>query len=167
MTQNFKHVIWEWLPGVVAGLIPLLVFLFVSVQADGPTNPTELGLWWKSFYDGLLEHLIVLGIVTSAVSTFTSFPRLFSLNREDNPLGQGSLVLVMLITIVLIFSVAMYVMSEARATEMHSVLTGTFATAVGLAVAAAATSYYIEVTIANLRLKGAASAANDAPTVAT
>ena len=150
MRKELKRVVWEWLPGLVAGLIPLAVFLLVSVEAIVPTgvNPEQ---WWASFCSSLVDHLLIVAIVTSAVSTFTAFPRLFAFNRDDFPLGEGSLVLVMVITILLVFSVAMYVLRQSHGMQDGSFLDSGLWVAVGLALAAAATSYYLEVTIANLR----------------
>lgn len=154
MTKEMKHVVWEWLPGVIAGFFPLLIFLFVSAQATVPQGDIAATTkWWENFHDGLVEHLIVLGIVTSAVSTLNSFPRLFSLNREDTPLGEGSLILVMLTVLILVFSVVMYALQQAKAADTHSLWTGNFWLAAGLAVVPAVTTYYVEVTIANLRMK--------------
>lgn len=154
MTRDMKNVIWEWLPGVVAGIIPLLIFLAVSANGHVPPGADETYRKFASdrFWDGLLGHLFVFSMVTSAVSTFTSFPRVFAKREENTPIGEASLGLVMCITLILIFSVVMYVMEEAR--ELGET-TGwwPFVIAFLLMAAAATASFYMEVTIANLRLR--------------
>ena len=138
-------VVLGWLPGVVAGLMPLAVFLLVKAQATPAPNAKAADLS-ALFWDGLVGHLVVFSIVASSVSTFTSFPRLFASSQEkDTPIGPASLILVMLITLILVFSVAMYVLEEARITE-NGFLAGAL-----LMAATVATSFYMEVAIANLR----------------
>lgn len=158
MTKELKRVIWEWLPGVVAGLMPLLVFMLVKSQvlpiAAGKTADAALlaAAAEHRFYQGLGEHLIVFSIVTSTVSTFTSFPRLFANSQVDAPIGQASLGLVMLITLILAFSVAMYVLHEAGVTN-----TNTLWPSATLVLATLVTSLYMEFAIANIRLSRAAA----------
>ena len=148
MSQELKRVIWEWLPGVVAGLIPLVVFLLVASQTGGTpqADPAAAAL---HYHDGMVGHLLVFAIVTSSVSTFTAFPRLFSYSREGEPIGQQSLGLVMVITLILVFSVALYVLQEARVASGQTIVASLVI--VGSAIL---TSLYIEFSIANLRLGG-------------
>jgi hypothetical protein len=148
MSQELKQVIWEWLPGVVAGLIPLVVFLLVASQTGGMSHDDPAAAA-RHFHDGLVGHLLVFGIVTSSVSTFTAFPRLFSHSREGEPIGQQSLGLVMVITLILVFSVALYVLQEARVASGERIIASLVI--VGSAIV---TSLYIEFSIANLRLGG-------------
>jgi FtsH-binding integral membrane protein len=145
MSQDLKEVIWEWLPGVVAGLIPLVVFLLVANQVPPPHGDPAAAA--QHYREGMVGHLLVFGIVTSSVSTFTAFPRLFSYRSDGEPMGQQSLGLVMMITLILVFSVALYVLQEARVTNGQTVFAGLVI--VGSAIL---TSLYIEFSIANLRL---------------
>lgn len=151
MTKELKRIVWEWLPGVVAGLMPLLVFVLVKSQATSlPTagNAVVAALEaTQRLHDGLAEHLIVFSIVTSTVSTFTSFPRLFANNQEDAPIGQASLGLVMLMTLILVLSVAMYVLHEANFSDASTIWPSVL-----LVIVTLITSLYIEVAIANVRL---------------
>jgi len=145
VTKALKSVIWEWLPGVVAGFMPLFVFLLARSQTSAVVgNPAHPAM---PFADGFLEHLVVFSIVTSCVSTFTSFPRLFAYNREDAPIGQASLGLVMLITLILVISVAMYALKEAHVLNTDNVVPGVL-----LVLATLITSIYMEIAIANVRL---------------
>ena len=155
VTKELKSVIWEWLPGMVAGIIPLLIFLAVSMNGHLPVGGDELYEIYVAdrFWNGLLGHLLVFSMVTSAVSTFTSFPRVFAKRRENSPIGEASLGLVMCITLILVFSVVMYVMQEDRDLGNRSGW-GALVIAVLLVVAAAIASFYMEMTIANLRFKG-------------
>jgi uncharacterized BrkB/YihY/UPF0761 family membrane protein len=154
MTKELKKVVWQWLPGMVAGIIPLLIFLAVSMNKGlGYTDEISRTFEGYRFWDGLVGHLLVFGIVTSSVSTFTAFPRVFAKRTEDSAIGDASLGLVMCITLVLIFSVVMYVMQEAR--EVGTAIGwGALLVAALLVVAAAIASFYMEMTIANLRFKG-------------
>lgn len=148
MTRAIRVVVWDWLPGFAAGLIPLLVFLFVSVEASPP--PTETApQWWAKFDSGLVDHLLILAMVTSAVSIFSSFPRLFRGAKRV----QGSLVLMILVTVTLVMSVAMYVLREANAAPAASLSGNSFSMCLGLALAASVISYYLEVTVTNLGLR--------------
>lgn len=147
MKSETKRVVLDWLPGVVAGLMPMGVFFLVKSQMVLPagTKPEQAD---QAFRAGLTEHLVVFSIVASAVSTFTAFPRLFSTSHEDDsPIGPASLGYVILITLILVFSVAMYVLQEAGVTE-HSYAPGLL-----LLIATVVTSFLMEVAIANLRLR--------------
>jgi hypothetical protein len=157
VTKDFKRVVWEWLPGVVAGFMPLFVFILVKAHVIPPVppeatkSPEAMAHFAKvtagHFWYGLTEHLIVFSIVASSVSTFTSFPRLFSESLEDAPIGRASLGLVMAITLILVFSVAMYALHEARVTGNGVTWTAGIVVLVTLGV-----SLYMEFAIANLRL---------------
>lgn len=154
MTKDLKKVVWQWLPGMVAGIIPLLIFLAVSMNRR-VHDPDEMYRAYASFrfWEGFVGHLLVFGIVTSSVSTFTSFPRVFAKRKENSAIGDASLGLVMCITLVLIFSVVMYVMQEGREPG-ETVGWGAFVVACLLVGAAAIASFYMEMTIANLRFRG-------------
>jgi hypothetical protein len=129
--------------------MPLMVFMLVKAQVVPSAPPTGAAVneALARFWDGLTEHLIVFSIVTSCVSTFTSFPRLFSYSLEDAPIGRASLGLVMLITLILVFSVAMYTLHEARVTGAGAAWPASLLVLVTLA-----TSFYMEFAIANVRL---------------
>ncbi|HVU28767.1 MAG TPA: hypothetical protein VHE36_00065 [Sphingomicrobium sp.] len=110
-----KDVVWDWLPGFAAGLIPLVIFLFVSAMAAPPAKETP-DQWWKHFNNGLVDHLIILGLVTSAVSTFTTFPKLFKGSKPP----EGAPVLMIVVIVTLVISVSMYVLREASAAPIAS-----------------------------------------------
>lgn len=81
MSAEFKRVIWRWLPGAVAGLFPLAIFVVVaSMTFSAPNGGPAIDR-----HIGLVNHLLVFGIVTSCVSTFTAFPRLFAYNPGFSP----------------------------------------------------------------------------------
>lgn len=154
VTRDSKKVVLEWLPGVVAGLMPLAVFLLVKSQLILPEDKA-VAVADHAFRDGLNEHLVVFSIVTSAVSTFTAFPRLFVASQEDeSPIGPASLSYVMMITLILVFSVAVYVLQEAAVTD-NSYLPGGLLLGATLLI-----SLLMEFAIANLRLRHALGGGN-------
>jgi hypothetical protein len=146
MSTELKRVIWRWLPGVFAGIVPLLIFLVVASQLSAP-SPVAAAAMTRHFHAELVGHLLIFGIVTCTVSIVASFPRLFSFSNEGDPIGMASLGLVMLITFIMALSLVLYALLEARVTDGHSQAAGWLI--VGSAVV---TSFYIEVAIANLRL---------------
>ncbi|MFL6722675.1 MAG: hypothetical protein ACJ8E7_00855, partial [Sphingomicrobium sp.] len=64
MTEELKVVVWDWVGALVAGLIPLLIFLFVSVFAVVPATEAP-EVWWAKFYGELVNHVLTLAIVTA------------------------------------------------------------------------------------------------------
>jgi hypothetical protein len=163
MTREMKGVIWEWLPGVAAGFMPLFVFLLVKAQAmpdphlTGAAAAQAAHLASARTIGGLAEHLVVFAIVTSTVSTFTTYPRLFARGRADPTIGPASLGLVMLMTFMLVFSTAEYVLHESSYSEPSSFWQGGL-----LALATLILSFYMEVTIANVSMARNAGSATPA-----
>jgi hypothetical protein len=143
VTKELKDVIWTWLPGFVAGLVPLVVFLLVSSQVSDVVVPKD-HIPVHHYLDGWIGHLLVLGMVTSAVSTFTAFPRLFAQRGASPDAGLGLLVVM---TLTLVVSVAFYVLFEARLSQSHMIYWALFVA--GLAWIC---SFYVELAIANVSL---------------
>lgn len=137
---------WDWLPGVVAGFIPLFVFILVHVSVVLPTDAAQGES--ARILGGLTEHLLVFCIVSSCVSTFTSFPRLFFYRESETPLGLGALGLMMLTTLILVFSVAIYALHEALDTRSVALGGG-----IVLALVTLWSTLYMELAIANVRLR--------------
>jgi hypothetical protein len=148
VTEELKVVLWDWFGALLAGAIPLLIFLFVSAEAIVPGGQSATA-WWSKFYSELVNHLLVISIVTSTVSTFASVPRL--VKGRGSP--DGALTLIMVVTIVLVISVAMYVLRQTNVAPIVSLWGVGFLSALGLVLAAAVTSYYLAVTVTNLSLR--------------
>lgn len=102
---------------------------------------------------GFAEHLVIFAIVTSTVSTFTTYPRLLARGVPSATIGFASLGLVMMMTFMLVLSTAEYVLHESSFSEPSAIWPSLF-----LALATAITSFYMEVTIANVTLARAATA---------
>ena len=83
-------------------------------------------------------------MVTSAVSTFTAFPRLFAQRGASPDAGLGLLVVM---TLTLVVSVAFYVLFEARLSQSHMIYWAIF-----VALLAWVCSFYVELAIANVSL---------------
>jgi len=141
-----KAVVWEWLPGIVAGLMPLVVYgIVVTVIPEEmpPHHPVV-----HVVRNGWIAHLLVWSIVTSTVSTLMAYPRLFSFRQQGAAAGGASLGLVMLNTLMLVFSVALYTLHETRLVKVDLTITAIiFTSAIGF------TSLIIEFVIANLRIR--------------
>lgn len=148
MTAELKVVVWDWFGALLAGLIPLLIFLLVSVTAISTPNE-DPAVWWVHFYGELVDQLLVLAIVTSTVSTFTAVPRL--VKGRGSP--DGAITLIMIVTVVLIASVVLYVLQQTHVAPVVSLFGISFLLAVGLVLAASVSSYYLAVTVTNLGLR--------------
>jgi hypothetical protein len=97
---------------------------------------------------GLTAHFLVLAIVTSTVSTFTAYPRLFSENLSGEAIGRGSLGLAMANTLILVFSASIYTLHEQY--DPRSDLLVLSMVVAGLS---GLMSLWLEFAIANLRLR--------------
>lgn len=128
--------------------MPLLVFLLVRFAVTAPAITNLNAHDSRQLWDGLTEHMLIFSIVTSCVSTFTSFPRLFFYREEETPLGLGALGFVLLTTLILVFSVAIYALHEAVDTRDTAFWGG-----LALLVVTLAATFYMEVALANVRLR--------------
>jgi len=101
-----KRVLTEWSSGPIAGLVPLGVFLLIhsveKAEALPKGHPRVYG-----FERDLIGHLLVFAIVTSSVSTFTAFQRLFG-KQASVQLGDASALLIVWNTLILVFSTTLY-----------------------------------------------------------
>lgn len=108
MKRAIYAALWEWSPGVVAGLFPLLIFL-LSAGMPGHVSTHSNSGPYTDFTNELLAHMLVLGIVSCAVTVVTSFARLLT-GRIPNFLrdGRGPVGLVMLLLFALMYMGALY-----------------------------------------------------------
>lgn len=145
MLVKTKQVFWEWVPGPAAGLLPLCIFwvdTLFTLSIDLPNGHPNV------HHDGWIGHWLVLAVVTSTVSTFTSYPRLFAFRLAGEPIGNASLGLVMVNTLILVFSATLYTIHEQHR-QAQDMIWSAFAAA----IAAAAISLWLEFAIANLKLR--------------
>lgn len=147
--KQTKRVIWDWLPGIVAGLMPLCIFGVVSMYVTAIGLPEgHPDVMEDMIRDGWVGHLLVLSIVTSTVSTFTAYPRLFMEKEAGAQIGGGSLMFVMLNTLILILSAVLYAIHE-----LHLPREIALRVAGIVAIFAAAVSLYLEFAISNHQLQ--------------
>ncbi len=130
---------WEWLPGVVAGGLPMVVFL---IGATFP-SPAERATMDRQF----IAHMLILAIANSSVSIMSSFARLLR-GEVTNFLtgGRGPLGLMVLTIAILLYVTALYDRAEGGHDGLIMLLM-----AVGGLVTSLCVSLYLEVAIARLR----------------
>jgi len=146
MRETVREIFWNWLPGLVAGLMPMLAFLLVNLEVKAPELPPRHPPIYP-FYIGLVGHLFILSIVTAAVSIYSSLPRLFSEPHRATRSREASLYFAILLTLILVTSVTLYALFEARVARAHMLAwSGT------IAAFAACVSFLIELAIVNIRL---------------
>lgn len=140
----FIGAFFEWLPGVVVGMLPLFAFVLATGFGTG-----ALGV--EHFQLGLTSHLMVMAIVTSSVSLVTSWVRVgaghYPNFAED---GRGPTLLALSLVLVAAYSLVIYALAEAGVRDLP------MRTCALLAVGAALlASISMEFAMARLRLLSA------------
>ena len=140
MSKAIWEAIWEWIPGVVAGGLPMMVFIVCDVLAvSNGSQHTDNG-------NAFAAHMLILAIANSSVSAVTSFSRLVR-GRVPNFLrdGRGPVLMIILILVILAYVTALYALLEGgTGGELM------YRLALGGLVGSLLTSLYMEFTIARL-----------------
>lgn len=110
-SSSFTNSFIEWLPGAIAGLLPLSGFFL----AHGDGSGLAPGVWER----GLASHLLVVAIVASSVSVMTSFMRLAAGNHPNFMRdGRGPIFLLLILMCISFYSTVVYTLVEAHTARL-------------------------------------------------
>jgi hypothetical protein len=169
--SSFGEAFWEWLPGVIAGGLPLMIFMLFSDRIEehhGLSNlaneivrnnltvseqaPKEIASMLQNHAEhssqsaGWSAHMLIFAIANSTVSVTTFFSRLIRRQIPNiDTEGRGPLALFLGSLAVLVYVTSLYASLE---TKGHLPWGGTKAS-IGLVLSLLA-SLYMEIMIARL-----------------
>ncbi len=107
--------ILDWLPGAVAGGLPMMVFLMANAL-NGKPGTVGAEHHHFHFYESLVAHMLILGIANSSVSVMTAFTQVFA-GRLPSILrdGRGPSILVFISVVTLVYQTSLYAWLESGA----------------------------------------------------
>lgn len=141
---------WEWIPGVVAGVLPLAVYLLV-IMIGGHESP-ELPSQHPRLIDNDLEaHLLIFVIANSAVSFVSSFVRLTRLKGPVTAHSRAHLGLNLVTLTALVLGVAVYAVLEIGTDGL-----GLTVASFSLLFLSLVPSFFVEISLARIAIANAA-----------
>lgn len=137
---------WEWIPGVVAGVLPLAVYLLVlgigghEAPSLSPEHPPLIN-------NDLEAHLLIFVIANSAVSFVSSHVRLFRLKGLVTEHSRSHLGLNLVTMVALVLGVAVYAILEIGTDGF-----GMTAASFGLLFLSLVPSFFVEIALARIAI---------------
>ncbi len=148
LKRAITEAIWEWLPGVVAGWLPFMMFLIGAPFADRHTPKLALEVS-QHLTSGMTVHMLILGITNSTVSIVMAFWKLYSMELPQYlRSARRPVASVMISLAILLYQTSLYAWQEWGPTGPAMI----WIAGVGL-FSSLVISLYLEFSVASLRAR--------------